>query len=238
LPGRSEIISKRRERYLATDKKIKKAAWQLRIFSWLPWIRLIALANNIGTHNLRTGGDTDLFIVTKKNRLWLTKVCATIILKLTNLRPTPTAAADKFCLSFLVDESALDLSQFRLGNDTYFTYWLSGLVPLYGETKVYTELMSANSWLRAALPNWSVPQAMPRLRFHEAEKVNWLFFMRDAAERVAHTIQTRFMAQNIRELANLDQRVIMSDHVLKLHTIDRREYFKNEHAKRLQQLSI
>ncbi len=235
LPGRENLPAVRRQRYIATDIKIKKARRRLRIFSWLPWIRLIALANVIGTHNLRPGGDTDLFIITRPGRLWLTKVCATIILKLSNLRPTPSHSADRLCLSFLVDEQSLNLSTFRLDNDDhYFAYWFASLVPLYGDPATYHKLIQNNTWLSEVLPNFPRERALPRLRFRHSNHKDWLAFLGGMGERFARRIQSLFMAPAIRELANKDRRVVVTDHVLKLHTVDRRDYFKTEHAKRLQ----
>ncbi len=234
LPGRlSEIAKERRKRYIATNAKIKKARRLIRLFAWLPWIRLICLANTIGTHNLRPGGDIDLFIVTKPGRLWLTKLFATAFTQLAGLRPRPGHTTDTLCLSFLVDESALDLASFRSPDDLYFTYWVAGLVPLYGDPAVYKNLIAANSWLTDALPNWTTASAEPRLRFSQAaKKIDWLAWL-SPLEKPARRLQEKIMSPAIKSIANLDTRVVISDHVLKLHTVDRREYFKAEHLKRL-----
>lgn len=234
LPGRlAPLAAERRRRYLATDAKIKKARRLIRLFSWLPWIKLICLANTIGTHNLRPGGDIDLFIVTKTGRLWLTKLFATALTQLAGLRPRPGHTADTLCLSFLVDESALDLSPFRSPDDLYFTYWVAGLVPFYGDPAVYGKLIAANSWLKDALPNWTTACAEPRLRFSSAiKKTDWLACL-SSLEKISRRLQEMIMSPAIKNIANLDTRVVINDHVLKLHTVDRREYFKAEHAKRL-----
>lgn len=234
LPGRLEkLAAERRRRYPATDRKIKKARRLIRLFSWLPWIRLICLANTIGAHNLRPSGDIDLFIVTKPGRLWLTKLFATSIIQLAGLRPRPGHSADTLCLSFLVDESALDLSAFRSTDDLYFSYWVADLVPLYGDSAVYEKLIAANSWLREALPNWTTACAEQRLRFTAAaKKMDWLSWLAPL-ERSARRFQEKIMSPAIKSIANLDTRVVINDHVLKLHTVDRRGYFKAEHAKRL-----
>ena len=236
LPGREKIIITRRERYNDTDQKIKKAHRRLYLFRWLPGIKLICLANSLGTHNLRPGGDTDLFIITKQGRLWFVKLCATIIVALFGLRPSATKSADQICLSFLVDESALDLSPFRLPTDTYFRYWLAGLMPLYGEKKSYTALIAANGWLQQELPNWVYSDAFLDRRFKYNPRSSRLIFG-SSLEKAARFIQARLMSPTIKKLANHDQRVVVNDHVLKLHTIDRREQFKNEFNLRMQRLA-
>jgi hypothetical protein len=167
LPGRGELISIRRQRYLEADRKIVTAKRRLRLIRWLPGIQLICLANIIGSHNLRARSDTDLFIITKTNRLWFVKVSATIILKIFGLRPTAKKNKDQLCLSFLVDDSALDVSLCQVEDDFYFTYWLSGLLPLYGSSEIFNALIAANSWLKNKLPNWQIPNNQPRYYFQE-----------------------------------------------------------------------
>lgn len=238
LAGRSELITIRRQRYLEADKKIVKAKRRLRLIRWLPGIQLICLANIIGSHNLRASSDTDLFIITKTNRLWFVKVSATIILKILGLRPTATKSKDQLCLSFLVDDSALDLSLCQVEDDFYFTYWLSGLLPLYGSSEIFNTLITANSWLQNKLPNWQIPNNQPRYYFEEKSTSRTTFKTFNILERIAKKIQERLMSPTIKKLANQNKQVIINDHILKLHTIDRREYFKSEYNKRLHQCGI
>ncbi len=238
LPGRAELITIRRQRYLEADTKIKKAKRRLALLQWLPGIQLICLANIIGSHNLRASSDTDLFIITKTNRLWFVKFCATIILKTFGLRPTATKNKDQLCLSFLVDDSALDLSICQVENDFYFTYWLAGLLPLYGSSKIFKKLIKANSWLKIRLPNWCIANNQPRYYFQEQSKNSSSFQAFNIVEKFLKKFQERFMSTAIKILANQNKQVIINDHILKLHTVDRREYFKTEYIKRLTQSGI
>lgn len=232
LPGREHILHSRSRRYNIADQKIKKARRRLRLLQWLPGIRLVCLANSIGSHNFRPGGDTDLFIITKNGRLWLVKCLATIITAMLGWRPTATKSADQLCLSFLIDESALDLSHFSQA-DVYFPYWLAGLTPLYGDPKVYNRLIKENAWLEQRLPNWRSACAMPRNRFTLSKRSVSSFFG-TWPEKIAKKTQEYFMSPTIKTLANKDQRVVVTDHILKLHTVDRREYFKQQLHNRLQ----
>lgn len=228
LPGREEIIITRQERYREAEKKIKIAQKRLKLISWLPNIKFIALANIIGPHNLKEETDLDLFIVTKTNRLWLVKFLATIILKLTNLRPTERNSKNKLCLSFLVDESALNLANCRLdNNDWYFTYWLTGLRPLYGDLEIFKKLLIANSWLEKALPNWQLNPYQPINNFYKKITNNKTFKAKNLLEIISHKLHQLLMAKDLKNLQNKNTAVIITDHVLKLHTLDRRpDFFK------------
>jgi hypothetical protein len=238
LPGRAELITIRRQRYLEADTKIKKAKRRLALIQWLPGIQLICLANIIGSHNLRASSDTDLFIITKTNRLWLVKFCATIILKIFGLRPTATKNKDQLCLSFLVDDSALDLSLCQVEDDYYFTYWLTGLLPLYGSSETFKKLIEANSWLHNKLPNWQSSNNQPRYYFQEQQKNTTTFEIFNILEKSSKKFQEHIMSPALQKLANQSKQVIINDHILKLHTVDRRDYFKTEYLKRLEQSKL
>lgn len=238
LPGRQHIFEIRRERYLITNRKIKKTQRRLLFIQWLPGIRLICLANSIGSHNLRASSDSDLFIITKQERLWLTKLTATLIIKILGIRPTKNHSADRLCLSFLVDESNLNLTNCRFEEDYYFTYWLAGLLPLYGDISYYQKLIKANQWLREELPNWRAA-AEPIRRFQsKVSQAFWSLSFLRSLEKISQKLHWRVMSPTIKNLANKNQQVLISNHILKLHTVDRREYFKHEYHLRLQKIGI
>ena len=63
LRGKHENIQERNRRYNHSNRKIKRARRIAKLFSFLPWIKLIAVANLIGADNLKDSSDIDLFIV-------------------------------------------------------------------------------------------------------------------------------------------------------------------------------
>ena len=161
-----------------------------------------------------------------------------IIIKILGIRPTKNHSADRLCLSFLVDESNLNLTNCRLEEDYYFTYWLAGLLPLYGDIAYYQKLIEANQWLREILPNWRTA-AKPIRRFSsKTSRASWPLFFLKRLEKMSQKLHWRVMSPLIKNLANKNQQVIISDHILKLHTVDRREYFKHEYQLRLQKIGI
>ena len=108
LSGREEIIDTRLARYNSTDKKFKIARRIGRLFRLCPYVKLIAISNLIGAHNLRAESDIDLFIVTTPRRIWLTRLYCAGLAKILNIRPNKKTKQNKICLSFYVDENNLD----------------------------------------------------------------------------------------------------------------------------------
>lgn len=239
LQGRESIVTTRQERYKITDQKIKTLKKRLRLIQWLPGIRLICLANSIGSHNLRATSDNDLFIITNRGYVWLVKFWATSILKLLGFRPTIEHSADRLCLSFLVDESNLDLSTCRNPADPYFTYWLAGLVPLYGDITAYQQLLKANSWLPRELPNWSIEATSVPCRFStRPSRIKKNTAIQKRLEEYSKRFQKTIMPQQLKAKANQTTDVIITDSMLKLHTADRRTYFQIQYHERLSALNL
>ncbi|MDD5031706.1 MAG: hypothetical protein PHR36_01520 [Patescibacteria group bacterium] len=231
LTGREEVIKERMARYNYTDKKFKRAVLIAKIFKFIPWVKMIAVGNIIGAHNLKRGGDIDLFIITEARRVWLTRFFCVLATKILGLRPKPGEMQDKICLSFFISEEAMDLESLMIpgGQDTYFIYWLAGLAPIYDRDDIYNKFIEANIWLKNYLPNWERGEVNYRRnagkgfpRFYR--DVVDMFF--GGLERKIKEIQLEIMPRQIKDIMNMDSRVVASDKIIKLHVNDRREEYK------------
>lgn len=233
LLNREEIINTRLRRYNFSDRKFKIALRVSAVFRFLPFIKMIAVANIIGAHNLRNGSDIDFFIVTAPGRIWLSRFFCAGLAKVLHLRPNRKTKQDKICLSFYVSQEQLDLRTFRLDkDDVYFKYWLAGLVPIYDKGGVYDDLITANAWLKEDFPNFIAAGPHPR-RF--LTKKNWLadFSFFGNWEKIVRRLQIKIMPAALKDLINKDSRVIVNDRVIKLYLLDRRDELRLELAAKL-----
>lgn len=243
LPGRESLINTRQQRYHFTNRKLKIAHRAVRLFSLLPTVRLVALSNLIGQHNLRDGSDIDIFIIAKENRIWLTRLFCAGLMKILRQRPTPRKKRDKICLSFYVDAKHLNLKNMTTGpDDQYFNFWLAGLYPIYDRGAYYHQLMSENGWLKEYLPNGDFILSNQSYRespnsWYKSKLVikSWRILI-DCLEKIAGAIQMGIMPLALKQKANLDSRVIISSGVLKLYLLDRREEFARRYQERLRRL--
>jgi len=233
LAGREEIIKERMARYNYTDKKFKRVVWLAKIFKFIPWIKTIAVGNIIGTHNLKKESDLDLFIITEENRVWLTRFFCILITKILGLRPKPENMQDKICLSFFISEDAMNLEKFMLTRekDIYFIYWLAGLVPVYDKDGIYNKFIGANGWIKNYLPNWGAGE----VNYRRDAGRSFSRFYRDVVdmffgglERRIKEIQLEIMPRQIKDIMNIDSRVVASDKIIKLHVNDRREEYRSK----------
>ncbi|MEI6378819.1 MAG: hypothetical protein WCO55_04105 [Candidatus Falkowbacteria bacterium] len=229
--GRAELINERQRRYNYSERKFRRAKRLFNVFGYLPWIKLIAVANLMGSHNLRDQGDIDIFIITAPRRLWLTRLILAGSLKLLNLRPTANHSRDTFCLSFLAAADSLDFADLRLPDgDMYFNYWLACLTPLCDKNNAYRQLLDANVWLAQALPNLHLlePSARRRLniRNYSSGSNQW-----DKWEQKTADWQIGRLPANLKKILNQDTRVIANERIIKMHLNDRRILFAEKFEK-------
>lgn len=214
LDGRGDTVEERHRRYNYSRAKLKKASFFAKIFSFFPGVLAVAAANFIGDHNWRLKSDIDIFIICRKNYLWLSRLYCAGIAKLLFSRPKDNNKRDKICLSFYISEDSLNLDKLHLpGGDPYFKYWLLGLVPLYSQGHIWEDFQVANN-----NPNRQVAN------FNESFKTNtpilWL-------EMLAKKIQLAIMPRALKEAASRQEGVLINNSVLKLYLKERRPHYRD-----------
>jgi len=224
LTGREEIITTRQTRHNYSVRKLKIARRFSRLFSLLPFVKVVALANSLGQHNLRDGSDIDFFIITAPRRIWLSRLYCTGLAKLLHRRPTAKTKKDKLCLSFYLAEDHLNLADLKLaGGDPYFEYWQRSLVLLYNKKRTYEDFLAANQ---------SVPfPPTTTAKINSPRK-----FCGNFLEEISRRLQLTIMAPELKGKINQNSGVVINDSVLKLYLIDRRQEFLIKYEKKLQQL--
>jgi hypothetical protein len=250
LPGSENNVKVRLERYNYSYEKLKKIKAISRLLSFVPWLKLIAVGNNIGANNSRKESDIDILIITEKNRLWISRFFCVLIVAILRQRPSKKIVKDKICLSFLISESRMDLSPLLLGSmdnnekkfnklsefpDPYFLYWLACLMPIYDPEEMYNKLINSNSWLSEHLPNLETITPI----FVNIRKERNIIY-RDiidlfigGLDGVMQKIQLKIFPKNIKKMLNIDKCVIANNDIIKLHTKDRRELFLNQYKLKL-----
>lgn len=234
LVGREATIRTRLSRYNIAERKFKKAKKISQILVLIPYVKLIAVCNNLALSNVRAESDIDLFIITSKGRIWITRFLSVMILKILRLRPTEGDTRDKICLSFLISEDYLNLREFCLeSGDIYFYYWLGHLAPIYEEVGIFDKFVEANNWLKEFLPNTRAYETNRRRQVklgmvgRAIKRINKIIFGL-IPEKLIKKIQLNNLAPQLKQLANLDTRVVINDQVLKFHANDRREEFRKK----------
>ena len=143
LARNADAFHLRQQRERASRELMPKARTYARRLAALPYVRMVALTGSLAVSNLRDGDDDiDFLVVTAPGRLWLARLLVVSLVHLGRLRGI------SLCPNYLLASDALGQTDRSL----FTARELAQMIPLYG-CDVYRDLLDANAWARAVLPN-------------------------------------------------------------------------------------
>ncbi len=225
--GKESLVEKHERREALFARKIRRARRVARWLAALAGVRFVALCNTTSRAHADEDGDIDFFIIARRGTLWQTRAWGTLPFRIMGVRPrTERHIRDAVCLSFFLDDTALDLSSLMLADDDPdFRHWFLNFLPLFDDG-IGEAFWHANHAITDrhpfALP-WVInPNLHVRMPFFRLPMPSWL-------ERSARLMQECAMATEIRERMNQDTTVVVNDHVLKFHVRDGRATFRDRY---------
>jgi len=247
LKGRGELVEERKRRYVVSDHKFKRAKFWIGFLQYAPFVRAIAICNNLSYHNAKDSSDIDLLVITEPEHIWTARFFLTGFLKLFRLRPGDRKNYDGLCPSFFVSSRAMDMESLALkGGDPHFAFLTNDIVPISGKKEYFENFFADNYWIKEKLPARLEPLFHPRryLKFYAMadglKKIAETFFsIFPLAERILEKLQRRILPDELSRLAEIpDSGVFISLGVLKFHKNDRRAYFREKFEAKLKELCI
>ncbi len=221
LFGRENILSIRRKRYNYAQRKLKIASRFAKFFSILPFVKMIALVNSIGSYNLKDGGDIDFFIVSSSNRLWISRFFCTGLAKILNSRPNKKNKRDKICLSFYLSENNLNFEILKLPEgDPYFDFWERGLEIIFDRDNISEKLNKPNT------SNLFKNKKSKLLNLLDSFLANW---------------QKKIMPPELKKAAlgnNFRDGVVIRDDILKFYLSDKRIEIRKKYEEKIRAIVL
>ena len=235
IKGKTNLVEKRKQRYLIAQEKMKAARSFLKILAVLPFIKVILICNDVSYQNAPENSDIDLAIICSENKIWTARFFSTLAMKLLGRRPTLDNHKNKICLRFYLTENNLNLEKISYPNDIHFIYWFNQFLPFYGDETLINNFIKANNWTKKYLPNiiqnkgnsrWTIIQRDTIKKFFEFILSGWTG---NFLEKFLKKIQLAILPKHLLELSgqpNTD--VIINDQILKFHDKDNRLEIKKQ----------
>lgn len=120
----------------------------------IKWIKLLAVTGSIAANNAKKHDDIDIFIVTSKNRLWLTRFFVYLILRAVKMYPTKNTTAHKFCPNLFIDEKALKCE--KENQNIYIAHDIALMIPIINREDMYFKFLHQNQWVFNYFCNYKV----------------------------------------------------------------------------------
>lgn len=243
LQGREEIVQARKVRETANNVLWNKVSKFVPLLRVVPYIRMVAVCNNLALGTADSGSDIDLFIVTKRGRIFTGRILSSLLFELIGLRRKGSKIAGRFCMSFFANENNLNFEKLQKKSETdssmpdiYLMYWILTLKPIFG-SEGYKRFVRENLWIKKYFPNWNGyitepenPYAISRIGSLSQELLlNNL--LGDFVESGLNKWHTRRLDSR---RASLDSRadVCVNEDMLKFHNVDRRSEYNSEFFKK------
>ena len=238
----SDHIATRHDREIIAKQlwtRVNRFRWA---FNLTPYVRLVAVCNNLSLNNTGPTSDIDLLIITEPGRLFLSRLILTFWLQLFGVRRHGKKVAGRFCLSFFAAKGALQAERIeKKPHDLYLAYWLQTLEPVAGSRQVYENVLQDNrAWLQTFF------QSPPHYNMHRfKETPRSAAFLKKLQEKALNTrwgqkIENRLSswqlnrARTKQAALNLEETdIILSEDILKFHNIDKRNEIYQQWVEKL-----
>ena len=215
--------------------KIEKKLWKKvdrygPLLRHIPFLRYVAVCNNLSFSNTEEGSDIDLFIIAKKGRLFTARIFITFLLQLLGVRRHGNRIKSRFCLSFFVDDSHLDLSSIAISNDIYLAFWLKYQTPILDDG-VSEDFILENTWIKNYFKD-DIVFRDDKLFSNKSwikSLLGFLFggLLGDFVENFLRKWQIN-RSKKKAELLKDQSGIMISKNILKFHNNDRRREYRNK----------
>lgn len=122
----------------------------------IPWIRFIGVTGSAAACNAEKDTDVDIFIITQRRRLWLTRFFLFIFLKLLKKYPSQKSDRGKICPNILIDEEALTWPKEK--QNVYIAHEIALMQPIFDRGNTYFKFLRANNWISDYLYNFKLDE--------------------------------------------------------------------------------
>jgi predicted nucleotidyltransferase len=145
---------KRIENEKYSKKKLQIAKNATKILEKIPTVLFVGVTGSLAMMNASKNSDVDLMVITKSDRLWITRFVVYFLLvtnHYTLRRPLSDNEKDKLCLNMWLDEISLVWD--KKDRNIYTAHEVLQVVPLINKNNTYEKFIYKNKWALSYWPN-------------------------------------------------------------------------------------
>lgn len=226
ISGRESLIKKRLKRKKESAKKLEIVYETVANLSKIPTVLLIGVSGGVSLHNADRNDDIDIFVIAKKNKIWITRISIIFLLSIRGKyrKRLDRSVANKICLNMLIDEQSLTFPSDR--QDLYTAHEIVQMRPIFQRNKTYEKFLEQNTWVLNLMPNSleKIQNSELRIKNKGKQVANYLVL---AVEFFAKKLQLWYIKRHI-------SRETVSDGMLAFHPVDYKKVVLREWQKRLE----
>ncbi len=209
----------------------RRVRFYLSFLRIVPFVKMVAVCNNLALGKVTEESDIDLFIVAKRGRLFTVRLLVTFILHILGVRRHGDKVSGRFCLSFFIDETYSNLSPIALEDDYYLAFWINSLAPVI-DRQYYDHFFNENRWIKKFCDESFSGSKRYLFSFNPLFdffrlmlSVPFSFFWGDFIEDFFKKWQLK-RAREKAEIVDDRASLIVKENILKFHNLDRRDHYR------------
>lgn len=139
-----EYIDLRKSREKFSLKEWKIARLVTHIIKRFPFVRAVFITGTLSKNSSAPGSDLDFMVVTKENRLWISRTLLMLFKKIFLFN-----SHKYFCINYFVSENSLEIEEKNIFTATEIIHIKSTF-----NTYLMNKFLEANTWIRNYFPNY------------------------------------------------------------------------------------
>ncbi|OGH11696.1 MAG: hypothetical protein A3B38_03335 [Candidatus Levybacteria bacterium RIFCSPLOWO2_01_FULL_36_13] len=154
LNKKKNNIEKRKRRERISNSKINKTLKYIKKISFIPSLQFAGISGGLSMKNSEKNDDIDIFIISKKDFVWLTRLLLVLLFKFQGVYRSKgeTNVKDKFCLNFIIGENKISFNKSE--RNLYLAHEIVQLLPIFQRDSTYYDFIEKNNWIGNFLPNF------------------------------------------------------------------------------------
>ncbi|MEK7079196.1 MAG: hypothetical protein AAB929_03945 [Patescibacteria group bacterium] len=147
LPQYAPHFKNRATRQVVCQKKLIPVKCYTGILAKIPFVRFIGITGSASMGNTTPHDDVDIFIITRKNCLFIGRFFAILIAHILHVRK----GKNSVCLNLFFDEGDLVIPLQK--QTPYVAHEVLQMKPVVNKNRVYERFIRANQWVKQFYPN-------------------------------------------------------------------------------------
>jgi len=228
IRGRKKLIQMRKKREQFSEKKIFNSEKIIALLGKIPSICTIGISGSLAMKNATVSDDIDLFIITKENSIWITRLLVTLILLFLNKKRNRRMrnASGRFCTNMFITDNALTITSKK--QNLYTAHEVVQMKPMFDVDHTYKKFLISNAWVKQFLPH-AIPNEYPSVSGSIIRKV--LAYMLTLFDFPTKMVQVIYMYRH-------KTREVTHDTLLAFHPKDLTQKILKAYAQKLKQYEI
>lgn len=195
LAGKKKTVKQRESKEKISSGHINLAGYVGALLRLIPWVKMVGISGSLALSASKKEDDIDLFIITDKHRIWISRFLLILLTSAIGLRRSrrekKLSAAGKICINLILERS--NLAQKK--RNIYVAHEVLQMRPLWQKQQIYSDFLHANSWAFKYLPNWKSSERMDRKNWNNGNFTEAVSSgsLSDLLENFAQKIQLNIM---------------------------------------------